>query len=235
MSSNTNQSSASPNQQHMAHLEHIFGPTTTQTTKQAKNSFIGTNATEKQSEEEAGGENTNNPPESGAKDLGRCRAWGERGKPGSQCTRTATVQPHKGKKEYLVFCAECWAVKQKENIKSCKKRRVTQKAKVKHEKQQILQVVDNKKLSELSLMEKQYQVITLGLPFMSQLVSVKNAFHSKLKSVRTDKNWSHKKKLNPNDAAPSRTTAARKKIRKVYVIIAPLAQQKIGKENLRVF
>ena len=98
---------------------------------------------------------------------------GERGKLESQCTRTATVQPHKGKKEYLVFCVECWAIKQQENIKSYKKRRVTQKAKVRHEKQRILQVVDSGKLNDLSLMEKQYQVITLGLPFVSQLVSVK--------------------------------------------------------------
>ena len=83
-------------------------------------------------------------------------------------------------------------------------------------------------------MEKQYQVITLGLPFMSQVVSVRNAFHSKLKSVRTDDQWTHEKKLKPNDAAASRTSAARVKIRKVYVIIAPLAQQEIDKENLRV-
>ena len=55
MSSNTNQSSASPNQQHMAHLEHMLGATTTQSTKQAKKSFIGANTTDKQSEEVTGG------------------------------------------------------------------------------------------------------------------------------------------------------------------------------------
>ena len=60
-------------------------------------------------------------------------------------------------------------------------------------------------------MEKQYQVITLGLPFMSQVVSVRNAFRSKLKSVRTDDEWTHEKKLKPNDAAASRTTAVRRK------------------------
>ena len=142
--------------------------------------------------------------------MGRCRAWGERGKPESQCTRTATVQPHKGKREHLVFCAECWELKKEENKKSCKERRVSKKAKIKHEKQKILQVVNSGTLNDLSLMEKQYQVITLGLPFVSQLVSVKNAFHGKLKSVRTDKNWTHEKTLNPNDAAASRTTAARR-------------------------
>ena len=161
----------------MAHLEHMLGATTTQTTKQAKNSFIGANTAEKQSGEVTGGEKTNNPPESGAKDLGRCRAWGERGKPESQCTRPATVQPHKGKNKHLVFCAECWELKKEENKKSCKERRVSKKAKIKHEKQRILQIVDSGKLNDLSLMEKQYQVITLGLPFVSQLVSVKNAFH----------------------------------------------------------
>ena len=56
MSSNTNQSSPSPNQQDMAHLEHILGATSTQTTKQAKNSFIGANPTDEQSEEVTGGE-----------------------------------------------------------------------------------------------------------------------------------------------------------------------------------
>ena len=183
MSSNTNQSSASPNQQHMAHLEHILGATTTQTTKQAKNSFIGANQTGKQSEQRTGGGESNNPPETGTEDLGRCRKWGERGKPESQCTRPATVQPHKGKNKHLVFCAECWELKKEENKKSCKTRRVSKKGKIKHEKQRILQVVDSGKLNDLSLMEKQYQVITLGLPFMSQVVSVRNAFHSKLKSV----------------------------------------------------
>ena len=54
--------------------------------------------------------------------------------------------------------------------------------------------------------EKQYQVITLGLPFMSQVVSVRNAFHSTLKSVRTDGQWTHEKK-----AAASRSTGARRK------------------------
>ena len=46
---------------------------------------------------------------------------------------------------------------------------------------------------------------------MSQVVSVRNAFHSKLKSVRTDEDWTHMKKLKPNDAA-SRATAARRKV-----------------------
>ena len=88
MSSNTNQSSASPNQQHMAQLEQMLGPPTSATTKQAKNSFIGANTAEKQSGEVTGGGKTNNPPESGAKDLGRCRAWGEKGQTGK------SVHPH---------------------------------------------------------------------------------------------------------------------------------------------
>ena len=56
MALNTNQSSASPNQQHMAHLEHMLGPPTSATTKQAKNSFIGANTADKQSEEVTDGE-----------------------------------------------------------------------------------------------------------------------------------------------------------------------------------
>ena len=46
---------------------------------------------------------------------------------------------------------------------------------------------------------------------MSQVVSVRNAFHSKLKTVRTDEDWTHRKKLKPNDAVASRATAARRK------------------------
>ena len=47
---------------------------------------------------------------------------------------------------------------------------------------------------------------------MSQLVSVRNAFHSKLKTVRTDEAWTHMKRLKPNDVAvASRATAARRK------------------------
>ena len=78
MSSNTNQSSASPNQQHMAHLEHILGAATSATIKQARNYFIGSNPTDKQSEEVTGGGTSNNPPRTGTEDLGQCRKWGER-------------------------------------------------------------------------------------------------------------------------------------------------------------
>ena len=194
MSSNTNQSSASPDQHHMATLQQVLGAPTTQTLKQAKNSFIG------------GGGESNNPPETATVDLGRCRKWGERGKPETQCTRPATVQPHKGKNSHLVYCAECWELKKQENKKSCKTHRASKKAKIKHEKQKILQVVNSGTLNDLSLMEKQYQVITLGLAFMSQVVSVRNAFHSTLKSVRTDGQWTHEKK-----AAASRSTGARRK------------------------
>ena len=187
MSSNTNQTSPTANQEAMATLAPLLYKNMT------------------------GGGKSDNPPETGT-DLGQCKKWGERGKRESQCTRPATVRPYTGKREHLVYCAECWAVKKEENKKSCKNRRVSKKAKVKHEKQQILEVVDEEKLSGLSLMAKQFQVVVLRLPFMSQLVSVRNAFHSKLKTVRTDEAWTHMKKLKPNDAASaSRATAARRK------------------------
>ena len=46
-------------------------------------------------------------------------------------------------------------------------------------------------------MAKQYQVITLGLPFMSQPVSIRNAFYSKMLFVRKDKEWIYTKRSRP--------------------------------------
>ena len=85
------------------------------------------------------------------------------------------------------------------------------KGKIKHEKQKILDIVDKGKLWGLNLMEEQYQVITLGLPFMSQLVSVRGAFHNKMVDVRKDSDWTSIKKAKANDAASTRNSGTRNK------------------------
>ena len=71
------------------------------------------------------------------------------------------------------------------------------KAKIKHKKQNILHIVDKGKLYGLNLMTERYQVITLGLPFMSQLVSVRGAFHNKMVDVRKDSDWTSIKRQRP--------------------------------------
>ena len=55
MSLNTNQSSGTANQQAMATLQALYGPTTSTTTKEAKKSFIGTKTPDKQSDEVTAG------------------------------------------------------------------------------------------------------------------------------------------------------------------------------------
>ena len=110
-----------------------------------------------------------------------------------------------------MYCEECWNIRREANRTSCKHQRITKKAKIKYEKQKILEIVDKRKLWELNLMAEQYQVITLELPFMSQLVSVRGAFHKKMVDVRRDSDWTSIKKAKANDAAATRNSAARTK------------------------
>ena len=124
MSSNTNQSSASPNQQHMAHLEHMFGASTTQSYEQTRNSFIGRNMHDRHSD--------NNPPDNEKEKLGQCHRYKIKGKKDSCCTQQATVQPHKGKNKHLVFCEECWEIKRDKNKESCARNQLQKKTKIKH-------------------------------------------------------------------------------------------------------
>ena len=62
MSSNTNQASGTANQQAMAALQALYGPTTSTTTKEVKKSFIGTKKPAEQSDEVAAVEDLDNPP-----------------------------------------------------------------------------------------------------------------------------------------------------------------------------
>ena len=130
-----------------------------------------------------------------------------------------------------MYCEDCWEIKREKNIKSCANRRLKKKTKVKQEKQHILEFVDEPKISGLSLMPKQFKVMILRLAFISQLVSVRNAFHNKMQQVRKDTNWTSIKKAKANDGTATRIA---KKILKIYAIIAPLAQEEIGERNLRV-
>ena len=207
MSSNTNQTSATPTQQAMAHLQDVLGPTTSATTKEAKNSFIGTNTTDKQSDEVTPVDNVaDNPLDKHKEELGQCSRFKSKGQKDSRCKQQATVRPYKGNKRnnHLVYCEACWEIKREKNKESCARNRLKKKSKVKQEKQHILEVVDKAKISGLSLMPKQFEVMILRLAFISQLVSVRNAFHNKLQQVRKDTDWTSIKKAKANDGTATR-------------------------------
>ena len=78
-----------------------------------------------------------------------------------------------------MYCEECWKIRRDKNQKSCQNCRIAKEAKIKYKKEEILEIVAKGKLSGLNLMAERYQVITLGLLFMSQLVSVREAIHTK--------------------------------------------------------
>ena len=234
MSSNTNQTPATPNQQQMAALQASLGPTTSASRREVNNSFIGRKSPDKQSKEvTAVDKGDDNPPEKDKEDLGQCSSFKKKGQKDSRCKQKATVRPYKAntRNHHLVYCKECWDIKREKNRESCANRRLQKKTKVKQEKQQILEFVDKAKISGLGLMPKQFEVMILRLAFVSQLVNVRDAFHDKLKQVRKDTGWKSIKKAKANDGAATRVA---KKMLKIYAIIAPLAQEEIGKQNLRV-
>jgi len=223
MSSNTNQTPATPEQQRMAALQASLGPTTSASTKEVKNLFIGRKTPGKQSEEVTAVDNVDdNPPEKDKEGLGQCSSYKIKGQKDSCCKQQGTVRPHKGntRKNHLVYCTECGEIRREKNKESCANRRLKKKTKVKQEKQHILEVVDKAKISGLSLMPKQFEVMILRLAFISQLVSVRNAFHNKLQQVRKDTDWTSIKKAKANDGTATRVA---KKMLKIYAIIAPLA------------
>ena len=131
-----------------------------------------------------------------------------------------------------MYYEECWKIKTEKNKKSCQKHRLAKKVKLKHEKQKILEVVDKGKLWGLNLMARQYQVITLGLPFMSQLVSVRGAFHKKWEMLGGIVIGLALKRPRPMILQLPGILVQETK---VYDIIAPLAQDEDGKKDLRVF
>ena len=115
MSTNTNQTSPTANQQAMATLATLYGETTSATTKEVKKSFIGRNTHDRQSDEVTAVGETNNPPNNEKEKLGQCYRYKIEGKKDSRCKQQATVQPHKGKNKHLVFCEECWEIKRDKN------------------------------------------------------------------------------------------------------------------------
>ena len=158
MSSNTNQTSATPTQQFMAALQALHGPTTSASTKEVNNSFIGRKTPDKQSKEVTAVDNVDdNPPEKDKEGLGQCSSYKIKGQKESRCKQQGTLRPHKGNKSknHLVYCTECWEIRREKNKESCANRRLKKKTRVKQEKQHILEVVDKAKISGLSLMPKQ--------------------------------------------------------------------------------
>ena len=75
-------------------------------------------------------------------------------------------------------------------------------------------------------MAEQYQVITLGLPFMSQLVSVRGAFHKKWEMLGGIVIGLALKRPRPMMLQLPGILAQETKVTKVSAIIAPLAQEK---------
>ena len=114
MSSNTNQTSATPTQQFMAALQALHGPTTSASTKEVNNSFIGRKTPDKQSEEVTAVDNVDdNPPDKDKEELGQCSSFKKKGQKDSRCKQQATVRPYKGntRNNHLVYCKECWEIK----------------------------------------------------------------------------------------------------------------------------
>ena len=114
MSSNTNQTPATPEQQRMAALQASLGPTTSASTKEVKNLFIGRKTPGKESEEVTAVDNVDdNPPEKDKEGLGQCSSYKIKGQKDSRCKQQGTVRPHKGntRKNHLVYCTECWEIR----------------------------------------------------------------------------------------------------------------------------
>ena len=119
MSSNTNQTSPTANQEAMATLAPLYYKTMSATTKEVKKSFIGRNTHDRHSDKVTAVGETNNPPKNEKEKLGQCHRYKIKGKKDSRCKQQATVQPHKGKNKHLVFCEECWEIKRDKNKESC--------------------------------------------------------------------------------------------------------------------
>ena len=86
MSSNSNQTPATPTQQNMAALQASLGPTTSASTREVKNSFIGRKTPDKQSEEVTAVDNVDdNPPDKDKEELGQCSSFKNKGQNDSCC------------------------------------------------------------------------------------------------------------------------------------------------------
>ena len=107
MSSNTNQTSPTANQQAMATLATLYGQTMSATTKEVKKSFIGRNTHDRHSDEVTAVGETNNPPNNEKEKLGQCHTYKIKGQRDNRCKKQATVKPFKGVREHLVYCKEC--------------------------------------------------------------------------------------------------------------------------------
>ena len=143
----------------MPGLELLSAETISHSYKAAREIFLGgerpAEQKEAESDEVTNVEGHENLPPQDKQELGQCHRFKIKGKKDSCCERSATVRPYQGVRNYLVYCAECWKIRREANRESCKQWRVTKKAKIKHEKQNILNIVDNGKLWGLNLVEEQ--------------------------------------------------------------------------------
>ena len=86
MSSNTNQTPATPTQQLMAALQASLGPTTSASRREVNKSFIGRKSPDKQSKEvTVVDKGDDNPPEKDKEDLGQCSSFKKKGQKDSRC------------------------------------------------------------------------------------------------------------------------------------------------------
>ena len=133
MSSKTNQSSTPSGDQHMPGLELLSAATSSESSKVARETFLGRERPAQQndtnSEEVTAGETPRNTQVKENQDLSQCHWYKIKGKKDSRCKQPATVWSYQGIRNYLVYCAECWKIRREANIKSCKQRRVTKKQK----------------------------------------------------------------------------------------------------------
>ena len=66
-------------------------------------------------------------------------------------------------------------------------------------------------LSPVIFKPEQHIVVTMSLVFLSQIVTVRDAFNKNLAEVRKDRNWEAVKKGNFGGFISTRTTGARQK------------------------
>ena len=66
-------------------------------------------------------------------------------------------------------------------------------------------------LSPVIVKPEQYVVITFSLAFLSQIVTVRDAFHNSLAEVRKDNNWEGVKKAKVGESTSTRSTSAKQK------------------------
>ena len=116
-------------------------------------------------------------------------------------------------KKYLVYCAKCNEDRLATDRQRSQQRRGNAKrVKIGDEERKILDVVDKFGLNTLGLKAEQVKFVALKLPFLSQLVLAREAFHKKMSAFKKDTAWEpvSKEKKKTGSATTQRTNSRQK-------------------------